>query len=195
MARTVEDAALLLQAIAGHDRRDSTSYKAEIPDYRTALAEKEGPWTIGVPKECFAEGLDPEIKAAVEAAIAFYEKDGHTVQEVSLPMTEYAIPTYYILATAEASSNLARYDGIRYTHRSKDAKLTPSTCTTRAAPRASARRSSAALFSAPTCSPAATTTPTTCAPRRSAPSSAKSSCSVFKSVGHDPHADHSHPVL
>ncbi|QYY34478.1 Asp-tRNA(Asn)/Glu-tRNA(Gln) amidotransferase subunit GatA [Ruficoccus sp. ZRK36] len=121
-ARTVEDAALLLQAIAGHDRRDSTSYKTEIPDYRAALSEKEGPWTIGVPKECFAEGLDPEIKAAVEDAIAFYEKDGHTVQEVSLPMTEYAIPTYYILATAEASSNLARYDGIRCTHRTKDAK-------------------------------------------------------------------------
>jgi aspartyl-tRNA(Asn)/glutamyl-tRNA(Gln) amidotransferase subunit A len=121
-ARTVEDAALLLQAIAGHDRRDSTSYNTKLPDYRAALSEKEGPWTIGVPRECFAEGLDPEIKAAVEDAIAFYEKDGHTVREVSLPMTEYAIPTYYILATAEASSNLARYDGIRYTHRSKNAK-------------------------------------------------------------------------
>ncbi|MEM8549207.1 MAG: Asp-tRNA(Asn)/Glu-tRNA(Gln) amidotransferase subunit GatA [Verrucomicrobiota bacterium] len=119
-SRTVEDTALLLQAIAGHDRRDSTSFKTQIPDYRAGLGQGS-PWTIGVPREYFAEGLDPEIKSAVEAAIKFYEGAGCKIEEVSLKMTEYAVPVYYILATAEASSNLARYDGIRYTHRAKDA--------------------------------------------------------------------------
>jgi len=121
-SRTVEDSAMLLQAIAGYDDRDSTSFKAEIPDYRAALTEKQGPWKIGVPTEYFAEGLDPEIKAAVEDAIKFYESEGCTIEEVSLKMTEYALPTYYILATAEASSNLGRYDGIRYTHRAQNAE-------------------------------------------------------------------------
>ena len=120
-SRTVEDAAMLLQAIAGHDKRDSTSFKTDIPDYHAALTEKQGPWKIGVPREYFAEGLDPEIKAAVEAAIKFYEGEGCAIEEVSLQMTDYAVPVYYILATAEASSNLARFDGIRYTHRARDA--------------------------------------------------------------------------
>lgn len=120
-SRTVEDAAILLQAIAGHDKRDSTSFKADIPDYRAALSKKQGPWKIGVPREYFTEGLDPEIKTAVEAAIKYYEDEGCTIEEVSLKMTDYAVPVYYILATAEASSNLARFDGIRYTHRAKDA--------------------------------------------------------------------------
>ena len=119
-ARTVEDAAIMLGAIAGHDGRDSTSFKAEIPDYRAELGKRKGPWKLGIPKEYFGEGLDPEIGAAVERAIAFYKAQGCEIKEVSLPNTQYCLDTYYIIATAEASSNLARYDGIRYGHRSKD---------------------------------------------------------------------------
>jgi aspartyl-tRNA(Asn)/glutamyl-tRNA(Gln) amidotransferase subunit A len=121
-ARTVEDAAIVLGAIAGHDERDSTSFKTEIPDYRAQLAARRGPWKLGIPKEYFGEGLDPEIGAAVQEAIAFYQKQGCEIREVSLPHTEYCLDTYYIIATAEASSNLARYDGVRYGHRSKNAK-------------------------------------------------------------------------
>jgi len=121
-ARTTEDAALVLGAIAGHDEWDSTSYKAEIPDYRAELSARRGPWKLGIPKEYFGEGLDPEIGAAVEQAITFYKAQGCEVREVSLPHTQYCLDTYYIIATAEASSNLARYDGIRYGHRSKNAK-------------------------------------------------------------------------
>jgi aspartyl-tRNA(Asn)/glutamyl-tRNA(Gln) amidotransferase subunit A len=121
-ARTVEDAAIMLGAIAGHDERDSTSYKAEIPNYRAELGSRRGPWKLGIPKEYFAEGLDPEIGAAVEQAIAFYKKQGCEIREISLPHTQYCLDTYYIIATAEASSNLARFDGIRYGHRSAKAK-------------------------------------------------------------------------
>jgi aspartyl-tRNA(Asn)/glutamyl-tRNA(Gln) amidotransferase subunit A len=121
-ARTVEDAAIMLGAIAGHDERDSTSFKAQIPDYRAELATRRGPWKLGIPKEYFGEGLDPEIGAAVERAIAYYKSLGCEIREVSLPHTQYCLDTYYIIATAEASSNLARYDGIRYGHRSKAAK-------------------------------------------------------------------------
>ena len=120
--RTVEDAAIMLGAIAGHDDRDSTSYRTPIPDYRAALNEKKGPWKLGIPKEYFGEGLDPEVGAAVEKAIAFYREQGCEIKEISLPHTEYCLSAYYIIATAEASSNLARYDGVRYTHRSADAK-------------------------------------------------------------------------
>lgn len=120
--RTVEDAAILLGAIAGHDERDSTSFKTDIPNYRAELATCKGPWKLGIPKEYFGEGLDPEVGAAVEQAIAFYKAQGCEIKEVSLPHTRYCLDTYYIIATAEASSNLARYDGIRYGHRSKDAK-------------------------------------------------------------------------
>ncbi|MFM1852642.1 MAG: hypothetical protein RIS54_2326 [Verrucomicrobiota bacterium] len=119
--RTVEDAALMLQAIAGHDERDSTSFKTEIPDYRAALTNKRGPWKLGIPKEYFGEGLDPEVGAAVEQAIAYYREQGCEIVEVSLPHTEYCLDAYYVIATAEASSNLARYDGIRYGHRSRQA--------------------------------------------------------------------------
>ena len=121
-ARTVEDVATVLGAIAGHDERDSTSFKAEIPNYRAELATRRGPWKLGIPKEYFGEGLDPEIGAAVEKAIAFYKAQGCEIKDVSLPHTQYCLDTYYIIATAEASSNLARYDGIRYGHRSKAAK-------------------------------------------------------------------------
>ena len=120
--RTVEDAAVMLGAIAGHDDRDSTSYRTPISDYRAALTEKKGPWKLGIPKEYFGEGLDPEVGAAVEKAITFYREQGCEIKEISLPHTEYCLSAYYIIATAEASSNLARYDGVRYTHRSTDAK-------------------------------------------------------------------------
>jgi aspartyl-tRNA(Asn)/glutamyl-tRNA(Gln) amidotransferase subunit A len=120
--RTVEDAAIVLGAIAGHDERDSTSFKTQIPDYRAELAARRGPWKLGIPREYFGEGLDPEIAAAVEKAIAFYKAQGCEIREVSLPHTQYCLDTYYIIATAEASSNLARYDGIRYGHRSQHAK-------------------------------------------------------------------------
>jgi len=118
---TVEDVAMTLQAIAGHDEKDSTSFRTEIPDYRAELKKRRGPWKLGVPKEYFGEGLAPEVRAAVEQAIAWYRAQGCEIREVSLPHTEYAIAVYYIIATAEASSNLARYDGIRYTHRSPKA--------------------------------------------------------------------------
>lgn len=120
--RTVEDAAITLSVIAGHDPLDSTSFKTELPDYRAELGRRKGPWRLGIPKEYFGEGLDPEVAAAVQAAVEHYKKLGCEIKEVSLPHTKYCLDTYYIIATAEASSNLARYDGIRYGHRSKDAK-------------------------------------------------------------------------
>jgi len=121
--RTVEDAALLLQAIAGHDERDSTSFNAQIPDYRAGLGQTGKPrtWRLGVPKEYFGEGIDSEVAAAVERAVEFYRAQGCEIVEVSLPHTRYCLDVYYVLATAEASSNLARYDGIRYGHRAEGA--------------------------------------------------------------------------
>ena len=119
---TVEDAAIMLQSIAGHDERDSTSYRTALPDYRDELKQRQGPWKLGIPKEYFGEGLDPEVGAAVERAIAHYRAQGCEIKEVSLPHTRYCLDAYYVIATAEASSNLARYDGVRYGHRSKAAK-------------------------------------------------------------------------
>ncbi len=120
-AHTVEDAAILLQAVAGHDDRDSSSYRTDIPDYRKELSSRKGPWKLGIPKEYFGEGLDPEVARAIEAAIDFYRGEGCEIVDVSLPHTEHAVGVYYIIATAEASSNLARYDGVRYSHRSAEA--------------------------------------------------------------------------
>lgn len=118
--RTVEDVALVLQALAGHDPLDSTSFQAALPDYRAALGGP-APRRIGIPQEYFGTGLDPEIAAAVETAVKFYRDRGCEVKEVSLPHTRYCLDAYYVIATAEASSNLARYDGVRYGHRSPDA--------------------------------------------------------------------------
>lgn len=120
LARNVEDTANLLHVIAGHDRHDSTSYSVKIPNYRGAL-EQDGPWKLGIPKEYFGDGLSPEVRAAVEKVIKHYESIGCTIKDVSLPHTDLGVATYYIIAPAEASSNLARFDGIRYTHRSKEA--------------------------------------------------------------------------
>ncbi|HZZ59151.1 MAG TPA: Asp-tRNA(Asn)/Glu-tRNA(Gln) amidotransferase subunit GatA [Opitutaceae bacterium] len=119
-ARTVEDAAILLGAIAGHDPLDSTSYDAPRVDYRAELARRRGPWKIGVAKEYFSAGLNREVGDAVSRAIDFYRGIGCEIREVSLPHTKYAVGVYYIIATAECSSNLARYDGVRYGHRASD---------------------------------------------------------------------------
>ena len=117
MTHTVEDSALLLQAIAGSDERDSTCLDDQVPDYIEAIGHDIKGLRIGLPAEYFAEGLDPEVKASVEAAIAQLESLGAETVPLSLPHTEYAVAIYYIIATAEASANLARFDGVRYGHR------------------------------------------------------------------------------
>src|SRR3981189_1522535 len=122
-AKTVKEAALVLRTIAGRDPMDSTSADAPVPDYVAELAKPVKGLKIGVAKEYFGEGLDPEVRESVEAAIQKLAGLGCEVVPVSLPHTEYAIPTYYIVATAEASSNLARYDGVRYGFRAKAGTL------------------------------------------------------------------------
>jgi aspartyl-tRNA(Asn)/glutamyl-tRNA(Gln) amidotransferase subunit A len=117
LAHDVADAALLLEVIAGHDPRDSTSVDRPVPHYRQALDQPVRPLTVGVAREYFGAGLDAEVEQAVRAAIRVYADQGATVKEVSLPHSPYAIATYYLVATAEASSNLARYDGVHYGHR------------------------------------------------------------------------------
>ena len=122
-ARTVEDAALLMEAMLGKDPLDSTSIASEgETNYAAALKEKNGPWKLGVPQEFFGEGIDPEVKANIEKAIDWYKEQGCEIVDISLPHSELAVPVYYIVATAEASSNLARFDGVRYGHRSHEAK-------------------------------------------------------------------------
>jgi aspartyl-tRNA(Asn)/glutamyl-tRNA(Gln) amidotransferase subunit A len=122
-AANVRDAATLLGVIAGHDPKDATSSPAPVEDY-AAESDKpvkepgKGGLRIGVPAEYFAEGLDPEVRAAIEKGIAALEAAGCAVKKVSLPHTKYAVPTYYLVATAEASANLARFDGVRYGYRS-----------------------------------------------------------------------------
>jgi aspartyl-tRNA(Asn)/glutamyl-tRNA(Gln) amidotransferase subunit A len=116
-ARTVPDAAALLETIAGFDPNDSTSAQVPVGAYRAAAAKEVKGLKIGVPKEYFAAGLDAEIKTAIDVAIAWYRSAGATIHELSMPNTEYAVPVYYIVATAEASSNLARFDGVRFGHR------------------------------------------------------------------------------
>jgi aspartyl-tRNA(Asn)/glutamyl-tRNA(Gln) amidotransferase subunit A len=116
LTRTVADAALLLQVMAGHDPCDSTSLDVPVPDYLAALeqgGELKG-MRLGLPKEYFAEGVDPDVEAAVRQAVDACVQLGAEIEEVSLPHTRYAIATYYIVATAEASANLARFDGVRY---------------------------------------------------------------------------------
>jgi aspartyl-tRNA(Asn)/glutamyl-tRNA(Gln) amidotransferase subunit A len=122
MARTVEDAALLLEIIAGCDPRDATSIDAPVPAYREAVAAPASVrgLTIGLPDEYFAGGADPEVLAAIEEAVRVYQRLGAEIVRVSLPHTAQVVPTYYLLAPAEASSNLARYDGVRYGQRQAD---------------------------------------------------------------------------
>lgn len=121
-ANNVRDCAYVLQVIAGHDKHDSTSANLPVPDYSAALTKKVKGLRVGVPKEFFGEGLDPEIHQAIERKIDVLKQHGAIVEQVSLPHTSYHIATYYILTTAEASSNLARYDGARYGYRTPHAK-------------------------------------------------------------------------
>jgi aspartyl-tRNA(Asn)/glutamyl-tRNA(Gln) amidotransferase subunit A len=120
--KTVKDAATVLRTIAGRDPMDSTSAEVPVPDYVAELEKPVRGLKIGVAKEYLGEGLDPEVRKTVEAAIQKIASLGCEIVEVSLPNTEYAIPTYYIIATAEASSNLARFDGVRYGYRAPDAR-------------------------------------------------------------------------
>lgn len=116
---TVEDAALVLQAMAGHDPLDSTSLDLPVPDYSATLNDGVRGLKLGVPKEYFVEGMDPQVEARVRAAIEVYRGLGAEIVEVSLPHTKYAVADYYIIATAEASANLARFDGVRYGKRAE----------------------------------------------------------------------------
>ena len=116
----VRDAATVLGVIAGHDPQDATSSPLPVPDYTADLDKGVSGLTLGVPSEYFAEGLDPEVRSAVERSIDQLRTAGATIKPISLPHTRYAIPTYYIIATAEASANLARFDGVRYGFRAKD---------------------------------------------------------------------------
>jgi aspartyl-tRNA(Asn)/glutamyl-tRNA(Gln) amidotransferase subunit A len=122
LTKTVKDAATMLRTIAGRDPMDSTSADVPVPDYVAELDRPVRGMKLGVAKEYFGEGLDDEVRQAVEAAIDKLKGLGCEIVPVSLPHTPYAIPTYYLIATAEASSNLARYDGVRYSHRARGAK-------------------------------------------------------------------------
>jgi aspartyl-tRNA(Asn)/glutamyl-tRNA(Gln) amidotransferase subunit A len=119
-AHDTADAALLLEVVAGHDRRDSTCVNQPVPEYRKTLDDPVKGLKIGVPREFFGGGLDSEVESAVRAALKEYEKQGATLVDVSLPHSKYALAAYYIVAPAEASSNLARFDGMHFGHRTKE---------------------------------------------------------------------------
>lgn len=121
ITKDVEDCALVMNAISGHDLKDSTSAPVETPDYRSFLKADVKGLRVGIPGEYFAEGIDPAVKATVMAAVRKFEELGAVCEETTLPHTEYALPAYYIIAPAEASSNLARYDGVSYGYRSETA--------------------------------------------------------------------------
>jgi len=122
LTKDVRDAALLVEAIAGHDPMDSTSADQPVPDYQAALDRGVRGLTLGIPDEYFVPGLDPEVEGAVRAAVTVLEHLGARTRRVSLPHTAAGVATYYIVAPAEASSNLARYDGVRYGHRAAGAR-------------------------------------------------------------------------
>ena len=123
LTKEVRDAAILLQAIAGHDPKDSTSVAAPVPDYQERLGREITGMKIGVPREFFGAGLDPEVEAAVQEALQTLTGLGAELVEISLPHTEYTVAVYYVLAVAEASSNLARYDGVKYGFRAEGQNL------------------------------------------------------------------------
>jgi aspartyl-tRNA(Asn)/glutamyl-tRNA(Gln) amidotransferase subunit A len=133
LTKDVRDAAILLEAIAGADPMDSTSVDEPVPDYQAVLGQDVRGLTLGIPDEYFVSGLDPEVEAAVREAIATLERLGARTRRVSLPHTDYGVAAYYIVAPAEASSNLARYDGVKYGHRAEGSKdLIAMTARTRA---------------------------------------------------------------
>jgi aspartyl-tRNA(Asn)/glutamyl-tRNA(Gln) amidotransferase subunit A len=119
ITKDVEDCAIMMNAISGHDPNDSTSVNIEVPDYKQVLVRDVKGIRIGIPDEYFIEGMDPEVEKAIKGSIDLFKKWGAEVNRISLPHTEYAVAVYYILCTAEASSNLARYDGVKYGLRSK----------------------------------------------------------------------------
>jgi aspartyl-tRNA(Asn)/glutamyl-tRNA(Gln) amidotransferase subunit A len=123
MAHTVEDVALLLEAIAGHDPRDSTSLDEPVPEYSATVNKPFTGLRIGFAKEHFAEGLDAEVEAAVRSALKVYESLGAKVEEISLPHGKHGVATYYVIAPSEASSNLARYDGAHYGYRTNEQEM------------------------------------------------------------------------
>jgi aspartyl-tRNA(Asn)/glutamyl-tRNA(Gln) amidotransferase subunit A len=125
ITKDVRDNAVLMNVIAGYDPADSTSVNLPVPDYTQALIKDVKGVRIGIPKEYFVEGIDPEVGASLKEAIQCLKKLGAIITEVSLPHTEYAVPVYYIIATAEASSNLARFDGVQYGYRDKPAAGAP----------------------------------------------------------------------
>jgi len=114
LAKTVEDAALLMNVISGHDPKDSTSSPQPVPDFTKSLVRDVKGLRVGLPREYFIEGIDPEVEKSVRAAVDLYRKLGAQIQEISLPHTEYSVAVYYIVAVAEASSNLSRFDGVQY---------------------------------------------------------------------------------
>jgi aspartyl-tRNA(Asn)/glutamyl-tRNA(Gln) amidotransferase subunit A len=122
VTRDVSDCGLMLGVVAGHDPKDSTSVDLPVPDYSKALSGEVKGLKIGLPREYFIEGLDPDVRKAMDEAVTTYQGLGAEIVEVSLPHTDYAVACYYLIATAEASSNLARYDGVRFGHRNKDAR-------------------------------------------------------------------------
>ncbi len=122
MTKTVRDSAIMLEAMAGHDPKDATSATVEIPSYKDLLKGDVKGLKIGIPKEYQVGGLDAEIEALWQETITWFKENGAEIIDISLPHSKYALPTYYILAPAEASSNLARYDGVRYGHRADDPK-------------------------------------------------------------------------
>ncbi|HKM14330.1 MAG TPA: Asp-tRNA(Asn)/Glu-tRNA(Gln) amidotransferase subunit GatA [Marinospirillum sp.] len=122
MARSAEDCALMLQHMAGFDARDSTSIEQAVPDYLSQLGNSIQGMTFGLPKEYFAEDLNPQMAERIQAAIKELEKLGAKVKAISLPLTRMAIPAYYVITPAEASSNLSRFDGVRYGYRCEDPK-------------------------------------------------------------------------
>lgn len=123
LTRDVADCATMLGAIAGHDPKDSTSVNVTVPDYSASLTKGVKGLKIGLPKEYFIDGLHPDVQKAMQAAIETYRSIGAEFVDISLPHTDYAVATYYLIATAEASSNLARYDGVRFGHRAKAENL------------------------------------------------------------------------
>jgi aspartyl-tRNA(Asn)/glutamyl-tRNA(Gln) amidotransferase subunit A len=122
LTKTVRDSALIMNAIAGHDPQDSTSLNEPVPDYTAALGRDLKGIRLGLPKEYMIEGIDPQVKAAIDAAVKQLHSLGAEIVDVSLPHTDYASAAYYIIATAEASANLARFDGVRYGHRAENPK-------------------------------------------------------------------------
>ncbi|MBP1711096.1 MAG: aspartyl/glutamyl-tRNA(asn/gln) amidotransferase subunit, partial [Deltaproteobacteria bacterium] len=120
--KDVEDCAIMMNVLAGYDPRESTSVRTEVPDYRQFIGRDISGWKVGIPKEYFVEGIDPEVSAAINKAIDVVKKCGGRCIDISLPHTQYSVAVYYIIAPAEASSNLARYDGVKYGFRATGAR-------------------------------------------------------------------------